>query len=673
MSNPILNFRSDDSNGFDFNKLSDEHYMPSLHQGIDSFRQAINKIGALGEEGNFQSVVIALDDARKDMRNASRIYFSLRHADGTSEMKGLANKIMPLLSKVESDCYLDEDLFVTIENIYKRKDQLGLSTEEIQIVINVYDNFLDNGAGLDPVDKEKLRELDLKLSSLGTAFSDVLLDSTNDFKILIEDHEELRGVNSVAMESMKEAATKSGNDKGWLVTLQTPCYRVIMQECENRALREQVWRGWQARGLAGKNNNLENIRQIVGLRQSRAELLGYANYAELQLKQRMSCNPETVNTFLNDLLATVKPIAEKELEQLKDYAREIGMGEIKAWDQTWLAEKLKKKLFDFDEEQIKPYFSFERCIDGLFKHAKLLYGLEFEKDSTISTYHPEVQAYRVKNHNQEFMGLLYFDCFPRPTKGAGAWCGRFLDQKNKARPHVYIVCNFTKPTQSKPSLLTFNEVSTLFHEFGHALHSILSQCEYRQLSCTAVMRDFVELPSQIMENWIFERESLNLFAQHYETGEEIPLDLIQKIRDSQQFLEGIACLRQLSFGILDMAWHTKPFNNQDVIEFEQGVLSETSLFDFESNSAVSTAFSHIFAGGYAAGYYGYKWAEVLDADAFELFKEEGLFNQDIANRFREHILSKGGTEHPATLYKNFRGRDPDPSAFNRRSGFVQGS
>ena len=495
--------------------------------------------------------------------------------------------------------------------------------------------------------------------------------------MLLTKEEEVSGLPEGAKEAAKQLAESKDKD-GWLITLDYPSYIPFMTYADRRDLREKLAKASGAKGF--KNDALDNqnnVLDIARLRFERANLLGYKTHSHFVLEERMAETPEKVNTFLQDLLVKAKPAAEREFAELENFAKELDtIDQLEKWDSAYYSEKLKQKLFNLDDEQLKPYFKLENVIDGAFQVANKLFGLQFKKIETIDKYHEDVMTYEVLDENNDLVSIFYADFFPRAGKRNGAWMTSYKPQFIKdginERPHISNVCNFTKPTKSKPSLLTFNEVTTLFHEFGHGLHGMLANTTYPSLSGTSVFWDFVELPSQVLENWCYEKEALELFAKHYETGEVIPMDLVAKIKESATFQEGMQTLRQLSFGLLDMSWHgINPSDITDVKTHEYKTFEDTNLYPDVKENCMSTAFAHIFQGGYSSGYYSYKWAEVLDADAFDYFKEEGIFNKDVAKKFKDNVLSQGGTENPMVLYKRFRGQEPKPEALLKRAGLIK--
>jgi len=605
------------------------------------------------------------------------VFFNLNSAETNEEIQKIAQEVSPLLAEFGNDIALNSDLFKRIEAVYLQKDSLTLNPEQTTLLEKRYKSFSRNGANLSTDKKEQLRAIDKELSTLGLQFGENVLAETNTFEMLLTNESDLDGLPAGAKEAAKSMAETKGK-KGWLITLDYPSYIPFMKYANNRTLRKKLALAFGSKGF--KNNELDNqhiVLKIANLRHQRALLLGYSSHAHFVLEERMAETPNKVFSFLNEILEKAKPAANREFEQLQAFAKDLdNIEQLQKWDGAYYNEKLKQKLFDLDDEKLKPYFKLENVIEGVFTIASKLFGLQFEETDKIDKYHADVKTYKVTDVQDNFVSLFYADFHPRPGKRNGAWMTSYKSQMKKgdenSRPHVSIVCNFTKPTPSKPSLLTFNEVTTLFHEFGHALHGMLADTTYPGLSGTSVYWDFVELPSQVLENWCYEKEALELFAKHYETGEVIPMELVKKIKESATFMEGMTTLRQLSFGLLDMSWHAAdPSGINSVKEQEQKVFMETSLYPDVEKNCMSPSFSHIFQGGYSAGYYSYKWAEVLDADAFEYFKENGIFSTDIATKFKEHILSKGGTENPMTLYKRFRGQEPKPEALLKRAGLIK--
>ncbi|OIQ28088.1 MAG: peptidase M3 [Bacteroidetes bacterium MedPE-SWsnd-G2] len=660
-----------------FSQISNDMFLPAFEKAIEKARQEIDDITENTSPATFENTIAALDYSGQELDRISSIFFNLNSAETNDEIQSIAQKVSPLLSEFSNDITLNAKLFDRVKRVYFQKLELKLTAEEEMLLTKKYKGFARNGANLNETDKSKLRAIDKKLSQLKLKFGENVLAETNAFEMLIEDEKDLSGLPDGAKEAAKQLA-ESKNKTGWLFTLDYPSYIPFMTYADNRALRQQLSSAFGSKGFKGNSyDNQSNVLEIAQLRYERANLLGYDTHAKFVLEERMAQTPEKVNTFLNNLLTKAKPAAKTEFERLQDFAKDKdGITQLEKWDSAYYSEKLKQELFQLDDEQLKPYFKLENVVNGVFTIANKLYDLNFEKVDNIDTYHEDVETYLVTNTKGEFIAVFYADFFPREGKRNGAWMTSFkpqykLDGKD-SRPHISIVCNFTKPTKSKPSLLTFNEVTTLFHEFGHALHGMLANTVYPGLSGTSVYWDFVELPSQVLENWCYEKEALELFAKHYETNEVIPFDLITKIKESATFNEGMQTLRQISFGLLDMSWHNaNPENIKDVKAHEMQAFINTNLYPDVKENCMSTAFSHIFQGGYSSGYYSYKWAEVLDADAFEYFKQEGIFNKDVANKFKNYILSQGGTQNPMDLYIKFRGQEPQPEALLKRAGLIQ--
>jgi len=677
MNNPLLMPFENKFCSTPFDQIKTEHFMPALKEAIEVAQKNIKDIKENSETPSFENTVLALEVADDLVSTISTIFFNLHSAESNDELQNVAKEFSPLITEFYNDIILDEKLFDKIKSLYEQIEKLGLDHESRRLLEKNYKNFVRNGANLNEEDKKNLREIDNKLSTLKLKFGDNVLKDTNDFELYISDKEKLKGLPESALEAAAEAAKEKGKE-GWLFTLDFPSYYPFMTYLEDRDLRKQMYMAYTTRAFkGGETDNREIVKEIALLRHQRAKLLGYDTHANFVLEERMASKPEKVKSFLEDLLEKAKPFAEGELKELNEFATQNGGPEkLENWDVSFYFEKLKKEKFNIDDELLKPYFKLENVVSGIFDVAKKLFGLTYKPIEGVSVYHPDVQVYEVLNENNDHVGLFYADFFPRAGKRNGAWMTSYRDQRNfngdNQRPHVSIVCNFTKPTSTKPSLLTFNEVTTLFHEFGHSLHGILANTKYPSLSGTNVYWDFVELPSQIMENWAFEKECLDMFAEHFESGEKIPQDFIQKIKDSANFHEGRATLRQLSFGLLDMAWHgSDPSNVEDVEKFEELAMGPASIMEKVKGTNMSVSFSHIFAGGYSAGYYSYKWAEVLDADAFEHFKEKGIFNSEVADKFKNSVLSKGGSEDPMELYKKFRGQEPTADALLKRAGLVK--
>lgn len=675
--NPFLNEYKTVFNTVPFQEIKNKHYLPALEEGIKLAKADLDKIKANPEAPTFDNTIIALEKSGELVDKAAEVFFNLLSSETNDEMQEIAKEFSPKITAYGNDILLDAELFTKVKTVWENKESFDLDSEDLKLLEKNYKSFVRNGANLNDSQKDELRKIDEELSTLGLQFGDNNLKETNNFEMILENESDLAGLPEGAKEAAAMTAKEKGHEGKWVVTLDYPSLIPFMTYAENRDLREKLYRANATKSCKGDDlDNKEIVKKISVLRHKRANLLGYATHADFTLEERMATTPNNVGEFLDNLLTKSKPYAEKEITELKQYAVSNGGPEdIQSWDYAFWAEKLKKEKFSVDDEMLKPYFKLENVIDGVFQVASKLYGLKFTPRTDIQKYHDDVMTYEVTDESDKHIAVFYADFFPRAAKRNGAWMTAFRGQSNFAgieeRPHVSIVCNFTKPTETKPSLLTFNEVTTLFHEFGHALHGMLADTKYPSLSGTSVFWDFVELPSQILENWAYEEECLALFAKHYETGEVIPSDLIKKIKDSASFHAGRGTMRQLSFALLDMAWHSKDNSSvKDAESFEKEAMSSTTLLPSVEGTMMSTSFGHIFPGGYSSGYYSYKWAEVLDADAFEHFKENGIFNREIANKFKDNILSKGGTEHPMELYKKFRGAEPTPDALLKRSGLV---
>ncbi|WP_272150096.1 M3 family metallopeptidase [Tenacibaculum aiptasiae] len=671
--NPLLQ----DFNTAPFSKINTDHYKPAIKKAIELARNEINAIAENPKKATFQNTTEALDYTGEKLDRVTSIFFNLNSAETNAAIQEIAKDISPWLSEFKNDMILNETLFNRVKIIYDQKDSLELTPEQTMLLEKQYKSFSRNGANLNEEKKTELRKLDAELAKLSLQFGENVLAETNAFEMHLLNEEDVKGLPESAKEAAKELA-KSKEKEGWLITLDYPSYIPFMTYADNRELRKKLAIAMGKKGFQKNDfNNEEIVLKIVTLRHKRANLLGYKTHAHFVLEERMAESPEKVLNFLNELLEKAKPAAKKEFENLETYAKKLdNIDQLQKWDSAYYSEKLKKELFSLDQELLKPYFKLENVIDGVFEISGKLFDLQFEEIDSIDKYHEDVKTYAVSDSKGNFISHLYADFHPRPGKRNGAWMTSYKSQQIKKgvneRPQVSIVCNFTKPTETKPSLLTFNEVTTLFHEFGHALHGMLANTIYNSLSGTSVSWDFVELPSQVLENWCYEKEALELFAKHYDTGETIPMEYVTKIKESASFHEGMQTLRQLSFGLLDMSWHggASPQNISSVKDFETKAFSETQLYPNVAENCMSTAFSHIFQGGYSAGYYSYKWAEVLDADAFEYFLEKGIFNKEVANKFKDNVLSKGGTEKPMDLYVRFRGKEPKPDALLKRAGLL---
>ncbi|MBN7815781.1 M3 family metallopeptidase [Algoriphagus pacificus] len=676
MTNPLLAKFATPFDSAPFTLIKNEDFLPAIKTAIEEAKLEIEEIKSV-ETPSFENVIEALDRSGKHLGIVSSIFFNLNAAETNPELQQLAREISPLLTQHSNDILLDQKLFQKVASVYESKDELSLNAEQNTLLDKTYKSFVRNGAKLNETDGEILRKIDQELAQLSLKFGENVLEETNKFVHFVSEEDEIDGLP----EGIKEAAAQIAEEKGqagkWAFTLDYPSYIPAMTYAKNRELRETLFKAYNTKCAKGDAlDNQEIIKSILTLKEKRAKLLGYETHAAFILSERMAKSPDEVISFLESLLEKARPKASQELEELTAFASKLdGITKLEKWDFAYYSELLKKKKYAIDDELLRPYFQLEKVISGVFQTAQKLYGLEFTQNRDIPVYHPDVLAYEVKDRAGNHLAVFYADYFPRPGKRNGAWMTSYRGQSVidgvQNRPHVSIVCNFTKPTKTKPSLLTFNEVTTLFHEFGHALHGMLANTTYESLSGTSVYWDFVELPSQIFENWCYEKECLDLFAEHFETGEKIPADLIEKIKKAANFQQGYQTVRQISFGLLDMAYHShKAEEIEDIAAFEKETMKRTDLLPSVPGTLMSTSFSHIFQGGYSAGYYSYKWAEVLDADAFELFLEKGVFDQETATSFQKNILAAGGSEHPSILYKRFRGREPKQDALLKRSGLI---
>jgi len=659
-----------------FSKIKNEHFSPAIKHFIAVTRTQINEISENKEAPTFKNTIEALDCTGLQLDRISSIFFNLNSAETNDEIQKIAQEVSPLLSDFRNDLLLNEKLFQRVKQVYDFKSSLSLNSEQNMLLEKQYKSFARNGANLSDKDKEILREIDGKLSKLKLKFGENVLAETNKFYLQITHKRELSGLPEGVIEMAAQTA-KEKKMTGWVFTLDYPSYVPFVTYSNQRELRKKITVAFGQRSFNNnENDNQSLVLEIVNLRHQRAQVLGYFSHAHFVLEERMAKTPEKVLEFLYELLEKAKPAAQSEFKKLEDFAKELdGIDQLEKWDAAYYSEKLKQKLFDLDDEKLKPYFKLENVIEGVFEIANKLYQLNFKEVYNLDTYHEDVKTYEVTDQNNNFIALFYADFHPRAGKRSGAWMtsfkAQYKSQTKNERPHISNVCNFTKPTKSKPSLLSFNEVTTLFHEFGHGLHGMLANTTYKGLSGTNVSWDFVELPSQLLENWCYEKEALELFAKHYKSEQIIPMELINKIKASATFHEGMQTLRQISFGLLDIAWHGEdPSSVKNVKEFETLSFSATQLYPDVKENCMSTSFSHIFQGGYSAGYYSYKWAEVLDADAFKHFKDHGIFNNKIAAKFKNTVLSQGGTCDPLELYIKFKGSKPNPEALLKRAGLI---
>jgi len=657
-----------------FGQIKEEHFAPAIIEAISIAKDEISTITSSNERPTFDNTIVALENVGTLLSRITGIFFNLNSAETSEGIQKIAQEVSPLLTQYGNDILLNEALFQRVKEVSEKVQRDELSHEDIQLLDKTFKSFKRNGALLSIEDKDKLRAIDKELSTLSLTFGEHVLAETKDFELIIDKRESLSGIPEYAVEAAASLAEDRGYTDSWVFTLDAPSYIPFITYCDNRELRKQMNSAYTKRCYRGnENDNKEIVKDLARLRLNRAQLLGYKSHADFILEERMAKTPKDVIIFLESLLKHSLAAGKKDVAQVEQYAQKIDdINILQKWDYNYYAEKLKKDLFNIDDELLKPYFQLENVVQGAFEVAKKLYGIEFIKRSDLPAYHDEVNTYEVRDADGSLVSIFYADFFPRAGKRNGAWMTSFRGQKINAdenvRPIVSIVCNFPKPTNSLPSLLNFNDVLTLFHEFGHALHGMLANTKYESLSGTNVFWDFVELPSQVMENWCREKACLDMFARHYETGELIPQEYIQKIKESASFQEGYKTVRQVGFSLLDLAWHgiQSPVEDE-VAAFEKKVFQDVSLLPYNDEGSISTSFAHIFQGGYSAAYYSYKWAEVLDADAFELFKEKGLFDKETALKFRG-LLAAGGTIHPMELYKSFRGRSPSIDALLKRAG-----
>ena len=675
-NNPFLTTYQTPFETTPFHLIKTEHFEPAMEKGMEEHNREVEAITHNPNEPTFSNTIVALEKSGALLDRVSTVFGNLLSAETSDELEALAERMMPRLSEHSNNISLNEKLFARIKQVYDQTDLNTLNQEERMLLQNTYHSFIRNGANLSPDQKERFRELSAELSVLTLKFSQNKLKETNQYELMLT-AEQTDGLPDSALEAYAQAA-KDKNREGYLVTLHAPSFVPFMKYSAHRELRQQLYMAYNTICTHDNEfNNLGIVQKLVNLRLERAQLLGYDTAADYVLTRRMAENSANVYKLLNELLEAYMPTAHQELEEVKHLAQELeGTDfELMPWDWAYYSEKLKEKKFNLNEEELRPYFELKNVIKGVFGLATRLYGITFQENPAIPVYHPEVKAYEVIDKDGSFLSVLYTDFHPRASKRSGAWMTSYKeqwkDENGNSRPQVSVTMNFTKPSEEKPALLTFSEVTTFLHEFGHALHGIFADTVYASMSGTNVYWDFVELPSQIMENFAIEKEFLNTFAKHYQTGENIPEEWIQRLVDASNFNAAYACLRQLNFGLLDMAWYTRtePFEG-DVRSYEKQAWQKTQILPEIAETCMTVQFSHIMAGGYAAGYYSYKWAEVLDADAFSLFQKNGIFNEETANSFRENVLSKGGTEHPMELYKRFRGQEPTIDALLRRNGII---
>lgn len=688
--NPLLTDSTLPYGAPQFDKIKTEHYLPAFEQAITEAKAEIDAIVNNPDAPTFENTIAALDEAGGRLNDAAGIFYNLMEADTNDQMQDIAEKVSPMMTEYSMYVSLNEPLFARVKAVHESAE--GLEPDQARLLEKTWKSFVRSGANLGAEDKETYSKLSEQLSLLTLQYGKNVLAATNSFTLNLTDEADLEGLPDFVREAAVETA-KSKEMEGWAFDLSAPSYGAFMKYSTRRDLRQKMWMAYNTRATEGENSNIELCRQIAESRLKIANILGYETYADYALEERMAKNPQTVNEFIQKLLEPSLPAAKAEVKELYEYARANGFedSEIQPWDFGFWSEKLKDARYSINDEQLKPYFRLESCIDAAFGLAGKLYGLTFEERKDIPVYHPDVKVYDVKDADGVHKALFYADFFPRTSKRGGAWMTEFRGQSIvngvEKRPFISLVTNFTKPTAGKPALLTHDELTTLLHEFGHSLHGILAEGRYSSLTGTNVSRDFVELPSQIMENWAFEPEFLDTFARHFETGDALPDTLINKIVEAKNYNAAYAQVRQLQFGILDMAWHTlkggsesghfdrlsdlKTMQELGTIAFEKEALKSSNVIPSIPEACISTSFSHIFSGGYSAGYYSYKWSEVLEADAFSLFKEKGIFSTEVSHSFRDNILSKGCSEDEDVLYRRFRGHDPEPEALLEKLGIVR--
>ncbi len=677
MENPFLRESSAPFGAPEFDKIRNEHYLPAFEQGIAEAKAEIDAIVANTDEPTFENTIEAMEYAGQTLNGVASVFYALMEANTNDEMQQIAEQISPMLTDYSMYVSLNAPLFEKVKAVYEKKDELGLDQDQLKLLEDNYKSFVRGGANLSDEDKELYSKWSGELSLLTLQFSKNVLAATNAYVLNITDEADLAGLPEFVRTMAAETAAEKGLE-GWAFTLDAPSYSPFLKYSENRQLRKDIWTAYNTRAAGGEFDNTEIVKQIVDLRIKMANILGYETYADYALEERMAKNKITVNEFIKDLLEPSMEFAKKDVADVYAFAKKNGFegSKLESWDFSYWSEKYQQAEYSLSAEELKPYFQLESCIDAVFGLASRLYGISFKELDDVPVYHEDVKVYEVKDADGSHLALFYADFFPRASKRGGAWMTDFRGQSIRDgveyRPFITIVCNFTKPTADAPALITHDELTTFLHEFGHALHGIFAKGRYPSLTGTSVSRDFVELPSQIMENWAFEPEYLNSFAKHYQTGEPIPAELIEKVVAAKNYLAGYGQVRQLHFGYLDMAWHSlTELPAEGTIEFEQKTLAPYAVMPSVEGVAFSPSFSHIFAGGYSAGYYSYKWAEVLEADAFSLFKEKGIFNTEVSNSFRKNILEKGGAEDEAVIYRNFRGHDPEPQALMEKLGLVK--
>ena len=677
MENPLLTESTAPFGAPEFDKIKTEHYLPAFEAAIAEAKAEVDAIVANTEEPTFENTIEAMEYSGKTLNTVAGIFYNLMEANTDDQMQAVAEQIAPMMTEFSMYVSLNQDLFQRVKAVYEKRNELGLAQDQMKLLEDNYKSFVRGGANLSDEDKALYSKWSEELSLATLAFGKNVLAATNAYTLNITDSTQLAGLPEYVKTMGAETAAEKGLE-GWAFTLDYPSFGPFMKYSTVRDLRKDMWLAYNTRATEGENDNSEIVKNIIDLRIKIANILGYETYADYALEERMAKNRQTVNEFVKNLLEPSMKYAKKDVADVLAYAKKNGFEgkELMPWDFSFWSERYQEAEYSLNAEELKPYFQLESCIDAVFGLATRLYGITFNELDNVPVYHKDVKVYEVLDADGSHLALFYADFFPRASKRGGAWMTEFRGQKIENgveyRPFISIVCNFTKPTADAPSLITHDELTTFLHEFGHALHGIMAQGRYPSLTGTNVSRDFVELPSQIMENWAFEPEYLNSFAKHYQTGEPIPADLIEKIVAAKNYLAGYAQVRQLHFGYLDMAWHTlTSLPSENAVDFEQNTLAPYAVMPAVEGAAFSTSFSHIFSGGYSAGYYSYKWAEVLEADAFSLFKEKGIFNTDVAASFRKNILEKGGAEDEAVIYRNFRGHDPQPEALMEKLGLTR--
>ena len=677
MENPLLKESSAPFGAPEFDNIKNEHYLPAFEAGIAEAKAEIDAIVANQEEPTFENTIEAMEVSGQTLNNVAGIFFNLMEANTNDQMQEIAEKVSPMLTEYSMYVSLNADLFQRVKAVYEKKDELGLAPDQMKLLEDNYKSFVRGGANLSDEEKALYSKWSEELSLITLQFSKNVLAATNAYVLNITDSTQLGGLPEFVKTMAAETAAEKGLE-GWAFTLDAPSYSPFLKYSTERDLRKQIWTAYNTRAIGGENDNTEIVKKIVDLRIKIANILGYETYADYALEERMAKNKLTVNEFIKNLLEPSMEFAKKDVADVYAFAKKNGFedSQLQSWDFSYWSEKYQQAEYSLSAEELKPYFQLESCIDAVLGLATRLYGITFKELDNVPVYHPDVKVYEVNDADGRHLALFYADFFPRASKRGGAWMTEFRGQSIRNgveyRPFISTVMNFTKPTADAPALITHDELVTFLHEFGHALHGIFAEGRYGSLTGTNVSRDFVELPSQIMENWAFEPEYLNSFAKHYQTGEPIPAELIEKVVAAKNYLAGYAQVRQLHFGYLDMAWHSlTELPAESAVEFEQKVLAPYAVMPAVEGVAFSTSFSHIFSGGYSAGYYSYKWAEVLEADAFSLFKEKGIFNTEVSNSFRKNILSMGGTEDEAVIYRNFRGHDPQPEALMEKLGLTK--